>query len=361
MIREERHIPTRKAIPSVPSRTLTRGLHTHQSLTCLLRYQGALIFNICAFLLPGLHGTLSKLWIAKIDPRQVIITDLYNYIGIVSEVVNDGLPKVAWLLIGDKATRTISSRLGLSYTLILFQTILGAILTIICILISKQLAVAFVPAQVRQTSITYIRIASISALSSAIQIAVTDCTRALDCPDVPLIISSTSIVINIILDLLIISNFHIGSWSPTIVHQALVRLGCDLSSALAGLLYFLYITTSLKRKFSESTHEQIKPTIRALKVLARLSVYTTTESAVRNALYLWLVSRIIAVGQNYGTAWGVFMTIRWGLVMIPVQALEVTTLAFVGHSWGQWRARVGAGLRKPRASRQDLLGKIVIL
>lgn len=47
--------------------------------------------------------------------------------------------------------------------------------------------------------------------------------------------------------------------------------------------------------------------------------------------------------------------------MIPVQALEATTLVFVGHSWGQWRADVGAGLRKPQASRQDLLSKIVIL
>ena len=291
----------------------------------------------------------------------MIITDIYTYIGVVSEVVNDGLPKVAWLLISDKATRTISSRLGLSYTLVLFQTILGAILTIVCISVSEQLAVAFVPAQVREASITYIRIASVSALSSAIQVAVTDCTRALDCPDVPLIISSTSLAINIILDLLIISKFHVGSWTPTIIYQALIRLACDLSSALAGLVYFIYVATSLKRRFGEDTYEHVKPTIRALKVLARPSVYTTTESAVRNALLLWLVNRITALGQNYGTAWGVFMTIRWGLVMIPVQALEVTTLVFVGHSWGQWRARVGAGLRNPRASRRDLLGKIVIL
>lgn len=234
----------------------------------------------------------------------MIITDIYTYIGVVSEVVNDGLPKVAWLLIGDKATRTMSSRLGLSYTLVLLQAILGAILTIICIAASKQLTVAFIPAQVREISITYIRIASVSALSSAIQVAVTDCTRALDYPDVPLIISSTSVAINIVLDLLIISKFHIGSWTPTIIYQALVRLACDLSSTLAGLLYFIYVAISLKRR--EDYHEHIKPTIRALKVFARPSVYTITKSAVRNALYLWLVSRIIALGQNYGTALGGF-------------------------------------------------------
>lgn len=318
-------------------------------------YQGSLIFNLCAFLLPALYSTLSKLWIANIDPTQVVTTDVYTYIGTVANVLNDGLPRAAWLVIGDKATRTMSSRLGLSYTLILFQTVLGAIMTIVFIAASNQLAAAFVPAQVREASITYVRISSVSALSSAMQVAVSDCTRALDNPDVPLLISSTSFVINIMLDLLIISKFHVGSWTPTIIDQALIRLACDMSSAVAGLVYFIYIATKMHRKSSEDSDETIRPGVRAFKVLARPSVYTFTESAIRNSLYLWLVSRIISLGENYGTAWGVFNTIRWGLVMVPVQALEASTLAFVGHNWGQWRARVGVGLRKPKASRRDLL------
>ena len=231
-------------------------------------------------------------------------------------------------------------------------------MTIVFIAASNQLAAAFVPSQVREASITYVRISSVSALSSAMQVAVSDCTRALDNPDVPLLISSTSVVINIVLDLLIISKFHVGSWTPTINDQALIRLACDMSSALAGLVYFVSIATKMHRRSSEDSDERprLGIGIRAFKVLARPSVYTFTESAIRNSLYLWLVSRIIALGEDYGTAWGVFNTIRWGLVMVPVQALEASTLAFVGHNWGQWRARVGIGLRKPKASRQDLLG-----
>ena len=129
-----------------------------------------------------------------------------------------------------------------------------------------------------------------------------------------------------------------------------------MTSALAGLLYFVYIATKMQRRSNEGSDGQVRPGIKAFKVLARPSVYTFTESAIRNALYLWLVSRIITLGQNYGTAWGVFNTIRWGLVMVPVQALEASTLAFVSHNWGQWRAHVGIGLRKPKASKRDLLG-----
>ncbi|GAA6055934.1 hypothetical protein JCM3770_005601 [Rhodotorula araucariae] len=45
------------------------------------------------------------------------------------------------------------------------------------------------------------------------------------------------------------------------------------------------------------------------------------------------------MGQDYATAWGVFSTIRWGLIMVPVQALEATANAFVGHRWGRYLRR----------------------
>ncbi|KAL2058342.1 hypothetical protein ABVK25_001070 [Lepraria finkii] len=126
-----------------------------------------------------------------------------------------------------------------------------------------------------------------------------------------------------------------------------------MTSAPAGLMYFIYIATKMQRQ-SRNLGDPARPGIKAFKVLARPSAYTFMESAIRNSLYLWLVSRIISLGKNYGTAWGVFNTIRWGLVMVPVQALEASTLTFVGHNWGRWRARVGIHMRKPKASRRDL-------
>jgi len=81
-----------------------------------------------------------------------------------------------------------------------------------------------------------VQISSISALSSAMQVAVSNCTRALDNPDVPLFIATISVAANIILDLLIISKFHVGSWIPTIIDQALIRMTCDITSALVGLI-----------------------------------------------------------------------------------------------------------------------------
>ncbi|KAH8699126.1 hypothetical protein BGW36DRAFT_426802 [Talaromyces proteolyticus] len=315
-------------------------------------YLGSVIFNFGAFLLPALYSTLSKLWVANIDSSQVVTTDVYTYIGVIAQVLNDGLPRSAWLIVGDKSTRTISSRLTLSYTMIVVQVGLGTLMTVIFLATSDKLAAAFVPEAVRQSSLTYVRISSVEALSSAMETVVSSCTRALDHPDVPLLISSTKFVINIILDLLIISKFHVGSFTPTVNTQAWIRLACDLTSATCGLMYFLYITFKLLHQLEQS---KVKVSFSAFQTLARPSIYTFTESAIRNAIYLWIVSRIILLGENYATAWGIFNTIRWGLVMVPVQAFEASTLTFVGHNWGIWRARVGVHLRRPRASKADII------
>lgn len=39
------------------------------------------------------------------------------------------------------------------------------------------------------------------------------------------------------------------------------------------------------------------------------------------------------MGTTYATAWGLFNTIRWGLIMVPVIALEATSNAHTGHRW----------------------------
>ncbi|KAH6629581.1 hypothetical protein C7974DRAFT_434096 [Boeremia exigua] len=303
-------------------------------------YSGALLFNLCAFVLPVLYGTLSKLWVANIDSSMVVTTDTYTYIGVVAEVLNEGLPRASYLIIGDKSSRTFGERVQLAHTLILFQSVLGFIMSIGFVGGASTFANGFVPIEVRDVSVTYVRISAFSAFSSAIEYSVNASTRALDKPDVPLVISSVKFAVNIILDLIIISNFHVGSITPTVNMQAGISLACNLTSAFAGLAYFIYTTSISKRSaiHQDITHGNLKPSLSPLRTLFKPGFIFFTESAIRNALYLWLVHGIVGLGSDYATAWGVFSTIRWGLIMVPISALEATTLTFIGHSWGQVRA-----------------------
>lgn len=371
-------------------------LHGLQHRLSRERYPGALIFNIVSFSLPALYATLSKLWIADIDSSLVATTDAYTYISTVAEVLNEGLPRASWLVIGNLSSRSLSQRLSLSYTLILFQSLLGLLMSIVILAAAPAFTAAFVPGAplTHAASVKYVRISAFSALASAVEVAVATSTRALDRPDVPLVISSVKFAVNIVLDLLVVSRFHVGGHTPTVNSQATVRLVCDLSAAAVGLAYF--VGSSLrawKRRLglgdangaaaaapaqhnntpSTPAPEAAQPppglSLTALKTLLPPGSLTFVESAIRNTLYLWLVSGIVAMGSDYATAWGVFNTMRWGLVMVPVQALEATSLAFVGHAWGVWRTGVvvvddGAGLLVRRPGERgvgmaDLRGELV--
>ncbi|KAL1633734.1 hypothetical protein SLS58_010955 [Diplodia intermedia] len=331
----------------------------HSKLLELLnrqRYSGALLFNILSFTLPALYATLSKLWVANISASLVATTDAYTYVSVVAEVLNEGLPRASWLIIGNLSSRTISERLTLSYTLVVFQTGLGLIVSIIILSTAPSFASAFVPHETRAASVKYVRISAFSALASAVEVAVAASTRALDRPDVPLVISSIKFVINIVLDLLLISRFHVGTHKPTVNTQGTIRLVCDLSAAAGGLIYFLVSSLRTEDGAVQTIEERPRLSLAALKILLPPGSLTFLESAIRNSLYLWLVSGIVAMGNDYATAWGVFTTIRWGLVMVPVQSLEATSLTFVGHLWGALRTRAGESTQRPSVSPQDLLG-----
>lgn len=323
------------------------------------RYTGALLFNLAAFILPSLYSTLSKLWVANIDSSLVVLTDANTYMGVVVEVINEGLPRAAWVIIGDEAARSIPSRIRLANTLIAVQTILGVILSIIFVAAAERFAGTFVPVEVRGASISYVRISAFTSLASALETAVSFSTRALDKPDVPLVISSVKFAVNIVLDFLIISTFHVGSHTPTANDQARIQLAVSLVAAFGGAFYFWWLSTRMLRRCGDA-YGSVLPSFGALKALFRPGIMTFAESAVRNALYLWLVSTIVAMGSDYATAWGIFSTVRWGLVMVPVQALEQTSNAFVGHAWGRWRKDMGVEERRLTMDKHHLLSKYIL-
>jgi len=239
---------------------------------------------------------------------------------------------------------------------------------------AARFAQTFVPEPIREASLKYIRITAFLALTSAVEVSVASATRALDRPDVPLVINAVKVTVNIVLDLVFLSPFRPANVKPTVNTQALVRLLCDIVSALAGLAFYLLQTRRLLRAEDEAeltrmasatdsaaaigspstASKTIAPSVTALLILVRPGIYTFVESAFRNAIYLWLISGVMEMGLTYATAWGVFNTIRWGLVMVPVQAFEASANTFIGHAWGGRRKIWGVGENKPVASRADL-------
>lgn len=129
-----------------------------------------------------------------------------------------------------------------------------------------------------------------------------------------------------------LSTFRPSKITPTIELQAGIRLACGGTSALVGLTYFTWTISHLK----DTVLPKLSP--KSFKILAFAGAPFFLESAIRNALYRYQTSTIISFSADYATARGIFNTIRWGLVMVPVNTLAATSEVFVGRRYGLWNA-----------------------
>ncbi|KAL2843246.1 hypothetical protein BJX68DRAFT_270255 [Aspergillus pseudodeflectus] len=289
-----------------------------------LSYVGTLLFNTGAFILPALHGTLAKIWIANIN-SSLVTTDVYTYIGTVAEVIRR-LTTRSMGTIANKDARSLKARLGLAYTMIIFQATLGLLMSIVFVGAAQQFSSTFVAYHVREASIIYIRISAFSALSSAIEVAVSNATRALDKPDVPFVISSMKVLVNIILDFLIISTFHVGTWTPDIAMQAGIRLTCDMvAPSLAFSIFYpqCYILYAISTQLSAV-------------LLATQTQWYLAQSLISNIFYVlpWaIVCQIMDL--NLANAWTYHSLVFGGSLVF-----SFVEIVIVDGFWA-WRFRKG--------------------
>lgn len=172
-------------------------------------FVGSLWRNFLASILPALYVVLSRLWLAELNPEYVALTGAWTYVGAISNVINEGLPRAAWRVVGDRNTYSTRQRYELALALISFISALAVLLTVLLLLSAPWLAENFVPRALRTDSILFIRLGSLSHLFLTITNVLSICTRALDEPDIPLGAQTVQFLLNIVLDMLIISRFRV--------------------------------------------------------------------------------------------------------------------------------------------------------
>ncbi|KAF2261300.1 hypothetical protein CC78DRAFT_555149 [Lojkania enalia] len=234
---------------------------------------------------------------------MAVAMDSYTYIGI-AEVTNEGLFRASWLVIGDLSSCIFRARIQLTHSLIRFQSLLSLTVSIANFVCISTFAEGFVLIEIRASSINYVRIAAFLAFNSVIEVTINASTRALDKPDVPLIINSTKFAIKIILDFVITSKFPVPSISPMVNMQAGIQLACNLAS----------VTLSKFESRSESDEQQITPSLSTPKVLFKPSAITSAELVLRDTPYLYLVHNFVTKRNDYAT-----------------------TSTFNSHSWDKFR------------------------
>lgn len=298
------------------------------------RYAQTFGYNVVAFLLPSLYTVLSLLWTSRINAQLIATTTVYTYIGDIVDAFNNGLPRAAFHVIGNAQDYSPHERARQACSLIFVQAIIGLLLTIGSIAGARGLVQAFVPRDAWNASLEYVQLSAVHAFTSALETAVATSTRSLDLPQIPAGISIFKVVLNIALDLAIVSPFHVGNFTPTVNTQAAIRLGCDMLSALGGLAAFLYL---LLKRDAPQGWQLARPSWSALTPFLGPAAYFFAETAIRMAPFLWLSSSLVQTSMQLATAWSIFSVLTWALFLVPVQAAEASSAVYISHLWAAWR------------------------
>lgn len=316
----------------------------------ICRFLGALAFNALAFLLPASLTTLSKTWLPRTDSSHIGTSNEFQCLDFTSKLLNEGVPRAAWIVIGDTASRTYSERLRLTHTLMLFQLVISFVVFLLFSMLADLFVTPGLSDENHGRTLAYVRLIAGSMIPSAVETALVISSRALDRPDIPLVISFTNYILNIILGV------HLGAILPAekwganadLTTQTELTLLCNILSLLAGLAYYVY--SAIFRSHNLLSTSRLRPGLASLSALWQPGMNTLLESLLRNLLSIFATSSIGSMRLLHASSWLIFTDLRWGLLMAPTRAFEAAALTHVAHNWSQLHAQAGLAAERVRIS-----------
>ena len=286
-------------------------------------------FLILAMLIPKFYDLSNVYWIGRISTNALAITEQFEFIAVTIEIVNETIPFGILALVAqnyhnrDKVIEILKAGL-------LIQISFSLIVTGIVILFTKDfVATIGTPVEIVNLTTQYLLLKSIALPFEAVSYILLIAIKSLQKGKEALILVTISVIVNMILDLFLISN--------TVVSLRLgiqgVAIGYVVSKVLLMFIsvgYVLYllkldISTIIKTRW----REHVAP-------LFRIGGWTGLDSLVRNVGYMGLLLVLNVMGTDEYGGYGLAMWVMWTL-LIPVLALGEGTSVVVGNYFGEKR------------------------
>ena len=284
-------------------------------------------FLIVAMLVPTLYDLSNVYWVGKISLDALAIAEQYEFLSVTIEIVNETIPFGVLALVAyhyrdrDKVLSILKAGLLMH---ILFSCFLASVV----ILFTSQFVNAIgTPANIVQITKNYLVLRSLALPFDAVSVLVLVGIKSMQKGKEALVLVFISVVINMILDLFLISNLsfslHLG-----INGIAIGYFFSKLFLMLFSSVYLLRILqVDLRTVFHTSWLSQIKP-------IFSIGSWTGLDSLVRNVGYIGQLMLLNLIGTNEYGGYELAMTVMWTLI-IPMLALTEGTNVVIGNFYGQ--------------------------
>lgn len=286
-------------------------------------------FLILAMLIPKFYDLSNVYWIGRISTDALAITEQYEFIAVTIEIVNEMIPFGILALVAqnyhnrEKVIEILKAGL-------IIQIAFSLIVTGIVVFFTKDFVGTIgTPAEIVNLTTGYLLLKSIALPFEAIAYILLIAIKSLQKGKEALILVTISVIVNMILDLFLISNtsvsLHLGIQGVAIGYVVSKVLLMIISVAYVIHLLQLDIATILKTKW----RDHVAP-------LFRIGGWTGLDSLVRNVGYMGLLLVLNVMGTNEFGGYGLAMWVMWTL-LIPVLALGEGTSVIVGNCFGEKR------------------------
>lgn len=287
-------------------------------------------FMLLIFIIPKLYDLSNVYWIGKISLDSLAITEQFEFVSVLIEVVNEAIPFGVLALVAQnyKNREKILEILKAGLIIQLFFSIF--IMSIVVFFNSQFVSTIGTPGALVETTKKYLILKSVALPFESIAFLLLIAIKSMRKGKEALYLVFFSVILNMVLDLYLISDrsfsLHLGIQGVAIGYviskiSLMIVSIIDLGYILK-IDWFLFIKkTKLKDMF---------------KPLFKIGGWTGLDSFTRNLGYIGLLVVLNTIGANQFGGYGLAMWVMWTLI-IPVLALAEGTNVAVGNLYGERR------------------------
>ena len=286
-------------------------------------------FLILAMLIPKCYELANVYWIGRISMDALAITEQYEFIAVTIEIVNEMIPFGILALVA-RNYRNREKVIEILKAGLIIQIIFSLIVTGIVVLFTKDfVATIGTPAEIVSVTTEYLLLKSIALPFEAVTYILLITIKSLQKGKEALILVTVSVLVNMILDLFLISSMAVS------LHLGIrgVAIGYVVSKILLMIISLAYVIHLLNLDIVSIVKTQWRDHIIPL---FNIGMWTGLDSLVRNVGYMGLLLVLNVMGTNEFGGYGLAMGVMWTL-LIPVLALGEGTNVIVGNYFGEKR------------------------
>jgi Na+-driven multidrug efflux pump len=294
-------------------------------------YQWGFIgFLILAAFIPKIYELTNTFWIGHISNEALAITEQYEFLGVSIEVVNEMIPFGILALVAqnylnkDKIISILKSGL-------ILQVIFSSIFMSMVVLFTPQFVSTIgTPTEIVSLTNNYLLLRAFAlpfdSAAIILLIAIKSMRRGRDV----LYLVLFSVVINMLLDLFLISNtsvsMHLGVQGAAIGYVISKVALFVVTATFAVRILGIKLRSISLSKWNSNTRSVFS-----------IGGWTGLDSLVRNVGYILVPLNVLnVIGTNPYGGYGLAMTVMWTLI-IPMLAITEGTNVLVGNYYGERR------------------------